>query len=60
MSLAWLGKSLLAALTFWTLSLAQPATVLAAGGVELKSRDWPHQGPFGTYDRASVQRGFQV
>lgn len=24
------------------------------------SAGWPHQGPFGTYDRAALQRGFQV
>ena len=34
---------------------------LAAGDAkELKSVDWHHSGPFGTYDRAQVQRGFQV
>lgn len=34
----------------------------AAGGPakELKSPGWAHSGPFGTYDRASVQRGLQV
>jgi ubiquinol-cytochrome c reductase cytochrome c1 subunit len=28
--------------------------------VELRHVNWPHNGPFGTYDRASLQRGFQV
>lgn len=35
--------------------------VLAAGGVlEAKSVDFSFEGPFGTYDRAQLQRGFQV
>jgi ubiquinol-cytochrome c reductase cytochrome c1 subunit len=32
----------------------------AEGGAPLKEVDWSFNGPFGTYDRASVQRGFQV
>ncbi|GAB5467395.1 MAG: hypothetical protein Kilf2KO_04250 [Rhodospirillales bacterium] len=32
----------------------------AAGGEPYPSLDWSFQGVFGTYDRASVQRGFQV
>lgn len=34
----------------------------AAGGSskELKSTSWDHSGPFGTYDRAALQRGLQV
>lgn len=33
----------------------------AAGDAkELKSPGWGHSGPFGTYDRAAVQRGLQV
>lgn len=36
-------------------------SALAAGeSKELKTVDWHHSGPFGTYDRAQVQRGFQV
>jgi ubiquinol-cytochrome c reductase cytochrome c1 subunit len=35
--------------------------VLGAGGdVTLKSRDWSFSGPFGTFDKAAMQRGFQV
>jgi ubiquinol-cytochrome c reductase cytochrome c1 subunit len=35
--------------------------VYAAGGaVELTERDWSFNGPFGTFDKASMQRGFQV
>ena len=38
---------------------ASPA--LAAGGdVALKTRDWSFSGPFGTFDKAAMQRGFQV
>ncbi len=32
----------------------------AAESVELPHRDWSFQGPFGTYDRAAAQRGYQV
>lgn len=40
-------------------ALAGPS--FAAGeSVELKSVDWPHAGPFGTFDRAALQRGFMV
>ena len=39
--------------------LAGPA--LAAGGdVALTKRDWSFNGPFGTFDKATMQRGFQV
>ena len=39
--------------------LAGPA--LAAGGdVALTKRDWSFNGPFGTFDKAATQRGFQV
>jgi ubiquinol-cytochrome c reductase cytochrome c1 subunit len=39
--------------------LAGPA--LAAGGdVALTKRDWSFSGPFGTFDKAAMQRGFQV
>lgn len=32
----------------------------AAEGVELKQIDWSFDGPFGTFDRAQLKRGFQV
>ncbi len=32
----------------------------AGGAVHPVQRDWSHTGPFGTFDRAAVQRGFQV
>jgi ubiquinol-cytochrome c reductase cytochrome c1 subunit len=40
-------------------TLAQPA--VAAGGVEQPPRQkWSFSGPFGTFDRAQLQRGFKV
>ena len=32
----------------------------AGGDVPLKTRDWSFSGPFGTFDKAAMQRGFQV
>ena len=32
----------------------------AGGAVELIKRDWSFSGPFGTFDKAAMQRGFQV
>ena len=32
----------------------------AGGEVTLKTRDWSFSGPFGTFDKAAMQRGFQV
>ena len=38
-----------------------PGTARAAGDVpEAPNVDWSFSGPFGTYDRAAMQRGFQV
>ena len=35
--------------------------VIAAGGnVVLEKREWSFNGPFGTFDKAAMQRGFQV
>lgn len=31
-----------------------------SGNVALKTRDWSFSGPFGTFDKAAMQRGFQV
>jgi len=52
----------------WTKTLAAAALAgLIAGSAaeaaetpEPVSRDWPHQGVFGTFDRAALQRGMQV
>ena len=32
----------------------------ASDNVTLKTRDWSFSGPFGTFDKAAMQRGFQV
>jgi ubiquinol-cytochrome c reductase cytochrome c1 subunit len=53
-----LVKTLVAAIAATGFALG--AAQAAGGGKELKSVDWSHAGPFGTYDRAAVQRGFQV
>ena len=42
-----------------SLFLIGPAKA-AGGAVELIERDWSFNGPFGTFDKASMQRGFQV
>lgn len=42
------------------LGLATGSALAAGDAKELKTVDWHHSGPFGTYDRAQVQRGFQV
>jgi ubiquinol-cytochrome c reductase cytochrome c1 subunit len=39
--------------------LASPAYA-AGGDVSLTERDWSFNGPFGTFDKAAMQRGFQV
>ena len=39
--------------------LSSPA-VGAGGDVTLKTRNWSFSGPFGTFDKAAMQRGFQV
>jgi len=53
-----MGKILLTALSA-VLGLGI-ATAEAAEGVEIPSRDWSFSGPFGTFDPAARQRGFQV
>jgi ubiquinol-cytochrome c reductase cytochrome c1 subunit len=35
-------------------------TASAADDVKLPTQNWSFEGPFGTYDRAALQRGFQV
>ena len=39
-------------------TFAVPA--LAAGELQIEAQDWSFDGIFGTYDRAALQRGFQV
>jgi ubiquinol-cytochrome c reductase cytochrome c1 subunit len=40
--------------------LATGASQASEGGGTIHEVDWPHEGLFGTYDRAAVQRGLQV
>lgn len=47
-------------LTAIALLLALPAGANAAEGVAVPKQDWSFSGIFGTFDRASAQRGFQV
>lgn len=37
-----------------------PNAAMAAGDVEFEKQKWSFSGPFGTYDRGALQRGFQV
>lgn len=46
--------------TFALLSLLATPVMANEDGVQLKVEAWPHKGAFGTYDRAALQRGFQV
>ncbi|NQV22167.1 MAG: cytochrome c1 [Rhodospirillales bacterium] len=39
---------------------APTAAVAASGGTEIEHQKWRHGGPFGTFDRAAMQRGLQV
>jgi ubiquinol-cytochrome c reductase cytochrome c1 subunit len=49
------------ALTCLSFLFLAPSIVKAAGeGAELEKQDWSFNGPFGTFDRGSLQRGFQV
>ena len=50
-------KAMISAAAAVMMVLAAPAL---AAGVEIPKRDWSFQGPFGTYDRASMQRGLQI
>lgn len=51
---------LTATLAVLTLVLTASAASAAGDAATPKSSSWAHGGPFGTFDRASVQRGFQV
>ncbi len=55
-------KTLLAASMFLAGSglVAGDAAQAAGESVDLLEKSWPHEGVFGTFDRAAAQRGFQV
>jgi ubiquinol-cytochrome c reductase cytochrome c1 subunit len=56
------SRSKLALLSLLACLAVTPVMAGEGGGIALKepAGGWPEQGPFGTYDRASLQRGFQV
>ena len=53
-----LGVITLAALAF--LPISSHAEDAAHGHHEMAAQEWSFSGPFGTYDRGALQRGFQV
>ena len=54
-------KLIIAAGALMAVSFASLGTVQASVDARaLKSVDWSHSGPFGTFDRSAAQRGFQV
>jgi len=57
-------KNMLRGLTFVmaiaVLAMSGGNKAAASGGGEMKHIDWGHEGPFGTYDRGALQRGYQV
>lgn len=54
-------RSLIAATAlFAALSIGGPAAHAAGDPIHLEKQDWSFSGLFGTFDRASVQRGLQV
>ena len=58
MTMKSISKSALAAIAAFTI-VSSPA--IAAGGVEHPpAQKWTFSGPFGTFDRAQLQRGFKV
>ncbi len=57
-----LSKTVLASVVFAISSFGLASTVQAAGsgGTHMEHVDWGFKGPFGTYDRPAMQRGYQV
>ena len=50
----------LAALVLLGASAASPALAAGAPGAPLIEHDWSWEGPFGTFERAQLQRGYKV
>ena len=42
------------------LMMVGPALAAGGGDVVLKHKDWSFSGPFGSFDQAAMQRGFQA
>lgn len=55
-------KAIIAATVALTATISVSIAAVAAGGdkAELQTREWSFSGPFGAFDKASMQRGFQV
>ncbi len=47
-------------LSVLALTLLISSSAAASGGDVIPQQDWPHKGVFGAYDKAALQRGFQV
>lgn len=59
MRLMTLTKALaVAGVVFW--AAAGVPALASEGGVDLPQQHWSHQGMLGSYDKAALQRGFQV
>ena len=53
-------KILLCAALVLCITPAQAAEDTGHAAIEIPAQEWSFNGPFGTYDRAALQRGFQV
>ena len=53
------GIAMLACVGVMATSVVTPA-MAAGGGGDIKDHEWTFDGPFGYFDKASLQRGFQV
>ncbi len=55
-----LSISLMGLLAFGMTALPLSDAAAAGDAPKVEKQDWPHKGIFGKFDRASVQRGYQV
>ena len=55
-----LGKVKLAAAGALVATMCSGSALAAGEAIELPSQSWPFKGIFGTFDRAALQRGFQI
>jgi len=53
-------RALKTAILSAALALGLSVPAVASEGVKIPTQSWPHSGVFGTIDKASAQRGFQV
>ncbi|HEY4264232.1 MAG TPA: cytochrome c1 [Micropepsaceae bacterium] len=59
-TISFLAAALFSALALPVLALDKPASPPSTEPLPPKKMAWSFSGPFGTYDRAALQRGFQV